>query len=143
MAPTGMVGREATVVRMDGMVLLEVEDEAEQVTTMLRTRFPSLTENPTFFPFLWHIPVDVADRVEATTRRTSSSVVDWMAPTVRDHSAGMVGREATVVRMDGMVLLEVEDEAEQATRALRARLAALAENLACCPPFGTYRWMCG
>ena len=79
--------------------------------------------------------VDVADWVEAMTRRTSSSVEDRMAPTVRDHSAGMVGRKATVVCMDGMVLLEVEDEAEQATRALRARLAAFAENLAFCPLF--------
>ena len=56
--------------------------------------------------------MDMADRVEAMTRRTSSSVEDRMAPTVRDHSAGMVGRRATVVLMDGMVLLEVEDEAE-------------------------------
>ena len=55
----GMVGQEATVVHMDGMVLLKVEDEAERVTRMLRTRFPALTENPTFFPFLWHISVDV------------------------------------------------------------------------------------
>ena len=29
------------------------------------------------------------------------------------------------------------------TRLSRARLAALAENLAFCSPFGTYRWMCG
>ena len=54
-----MVDRKAAAVRMDGMVLLDVEDEDEQATRMLRTRFPALTENPTFFPFLWHIPVDV------------------------------------------------------------------------------------
>ena len=75
----------------------------------------------------------MADRVEATTRRTSSSVADRMGPTVRDRSAEMVGRKATMARVDGTGLLEVEDEAEQATRALRARLAALAENLAFCP----------
>ena len=80
--------------------------------------------------------MDVADRVEATTRRTSSSVVDRMAPTVRDYLAGMVGREATTVRMDGMVLLEVEDEAEQATRMLRTRFPALAEN----PTFFPFLW---
>ena len=36
-----------------------------------------------------------------------------MEPTVRDHSAKMVGQKATVVRVDGVDLLEVEDEAEQ------------------------------
>ena len=87
--------------------------------------------------------MDVVDWVETTTRRTPSSVVDRVEPTVRDHSAGMVGRKSTMVRVDGMVLLEVEDKVEQATRALRARLAALVENLAFCPLFGTYRWMCG
>ena len=37
-----------------------------------------------------------------------------MEPTVRDHSAEMVDREATVVCVDGVVLLEVEDKAGQA-----------------------------
>ena len=37
-----------------------------------------------------------------------------MGPTVRDHSAEMVGRKATVVRVDGVVLLEVEDDVGQA-----------------------------
>ena len=60
--------------------------------------------------------MDMADRVEATTRRASSSVPDRMEPTVRDHSAEMVGRKATVVLVDGVDLLEVEDEAEQAPR---------------------------
>ena len=59
-------------------------------------------------------PVDVADRVEATTRRTSPGMADRMEPTVRDHSAEMVGRTTTVVRVDGVDLLEVEDETEQA-----------------------------
>ena len=48
-----------------------------------------------------------------------------------------------MAHVDGTGLLEVEDEAEQATRALRARLAALAENLALFPLLGTYRRMCG
>ena len=58
--------------------------------------------------------MDTADRVEAATRRRSSSVAVRMEPTVRDHSAEMVDREAAVVLADGVDLLEVEDEAEQA-----------------------------
>ena len=37
-----------------------------------------------------------------------------MEPTVRDHSVEMVDRVATVVRVDRVVLLEVEDEARKA-----------------------------
>ena len=37
-----------------------------------------------------------------------------MAPTVRDHSAEVVDREATVVRVDGVVLLEVEEKTGRA-----------------------------
>ena len=37
-----------------------------------------------------------------------------MEPTVRDHSAEMVDREAAVVRVDGVVLLEVENKTGQA-----------------------------
>ena len=47
--------------------------------------------------------LNMVDRVETVVRRTSSSVVDWMEPTVRDHSAEMVDREAMVVRVDGVV----------------------------------------
>ena len=50
-----LVDREATVVRVDGVALLKVEDEVGQATRML----PALTENLTFFPFFWHIPTDV------------------------------------------------------------------------------------
>ena len=57
--------------------------------------------------------LDLADRVEAATRRTSSSMVDRMEPTVRDHSTEMVDREAAAVRVEGVVLLEVEDEVGQ------------------------------
>ena len=49
---------------------------------------------------------DLADRVEAAARRTSSTMVDRMEPMARDHSAEMVDREATVVRMERVVLLE-------------------------------------
>jgi hypothetical protein len=41
-------------------------------------------------------------------------MVDRMEPKVRDHSTEMVNREETVVRVEGVVLLEVEDEAGQA-----------------------------
>ena len=58
--------------------------------------------------------LNMVDRVETVVRRTSSSVVDWMEPTVRDHSAEMVDREAAVARVDGVVLLEVEDKTGQA-----------------------------
>ena len=77
--------------------------------------------------------MDMADQVEATTRRTSLSVADRMAPTIRDYSAEVVDQKATVVRVDRVDLLEVEDEAGQAMRLPRARLAALAENLAFSP----------
>ena len=87
--------------------------------------------------------MDVADRVEATTRRRSSSVADRMAPTVRDHSAEVVDREATVVRVDGVDLLEVEDEAEQAhEECYGLECPPRPKNLSF-SPFGTYQWMCG
>ena len=52
--------------------------------------------------------------MESVVRGDAVDEVDRMEPTVRDHSAEMVDREATVVRMDGVGLLEVEDEAGQA-----------------------------
>ena len=52
--------------------------------------------------------------MEATTRRASSSVADRMESTVRDHSVEMVGRKAAVVRVDGVVLLEVENKTGRA-----------------------------
>ena len=46
-----MVDREATVVRVERVGLLEVEDEVGQVDEeRLRTRLPALAENLTFFP---------------------------------------------------------------------------------------------
>ena len=79
--------------------------------------------------------MDVADRVEATTRRTSSSVADRMEPTVRDHSAKMVGRKATVVRVDGVDLLEVEDEAEQAHEVAEDSVGRLGRKSRVLSPF--------
>ena len=79
--------------------------------------------------------MDVADRVEATTRRTSSSVADRMEPTVRDHSAEMVGRKATVVRVDGVDLLEVEDEAGQAHEVVKGSVGRLGRKSRVLFPF--------
>ena len=50
--------------------------------------------------------------METVVRRTPSSVVDRMEPTVREHTTDMVDREATVVHVERMGLLEVEDEVE-------------------------------
>ena len=79
--------------------------------------------------------MDVADRVEATTRQTSSSVVDRMEPTVRDHSAEMVGWKATVVRVDGVDLLEVEDEVRQAHEVAKGSVGLLGQKSRVLSPF--------
>ena len=63
--------------------------------------------------------------------------------TVRDHSAGMVGRQVTVVRADGVVLLEVEDEAGQAHKDAKGSVGHLGRKSRVLDPFGTYRLMCG
>ena len=51
--------------------------------------------------------------METVVQQTPSNVVDRMEPTVRDHTAKMVDREATVVRVERVGLLEVEDEVGQ------------------------------
>ena len=51
-----------------------------------------------------------------------------MGPAVRDHSAEMVGRKATVVRVDGVDLLEVEDKAEQAHEVAKGSVGRLAKG---------------
>ena len=86
--------------------------------------------------------MNMADWVEATAQRTSSSVVDRMAPTVRNHSTGMVGPEDTMVRVDGVVLLEVEDEVGQVDEDAKASVYNLDRKSHVLSPFGTYRWMC-
>ena len=52
----------------------------------------------------------LADRVETVVRQTPSSVDDQMEPTVREHTTEMVEWEATVVRVERVGLLEMEDE---------------------------------
>jgi hypothetical protein len=73
--------------------------------------------------------VDVADRVE---------------PMFRGHAAGTTDREASVVRVERVVLLEVEDEsgrtdkAAEVSSAFYGRKSHLFSLL-----LGTYWWMCG
>ena len=81
--------------------------------------------------------------MEAVALRTSSSVVDRMEPTVRDHLAEMVDREATVVRVEGVVLLEVEDEVGQVDEDAKDSVDHYDRKSHLFPLFGTYRWMCG
>ena len=88
--------------------------------------------------------MDVADWVEATTRRASSSVADRMEPTVRDNSGEMVGQKVTVVRVDGVVLLEVEDKTGRAHEDAKGPVGRLGrKSRVLSPIFGTYLWMCG
>ena len=82
--------------------------------------------------------------MEAASQRTSSSVLDRMEPTVRDHSAEMVDREATVVRVDRVVLLEVEDKVGKVDEEAKDSVAHLGQKSRVLSLlFGTYRWMCG
>ena len=53
-------------------------------------------------------------------------------------------RELTVVRVDGVVLLEVEDEAGQAYEDVKDSVGHLGRKSRVLSPLvGTYRWMCG
>ena len=71
-------------------------------------------------------------------------VVDRMEPMVRDHSAEMVDREAMVGHVEGVVLLEVEDEVRQADKDAKDSVGHLGrKSRVLSPLFGTYRWMCG
>ena len=56
---------------------------------------------------------DLADRVETVVRRTQLSMVDRIDPTVREHTADMADRETTVVHVERMGLLKVEDEVDE------------------------------
>ena len=44
-----------------------------------------------------------------------------MKPTVQEYMADAMDREATVVRVEGMSMLEVEDKVEQGQRGLSRR----------------------
>ena len=67
-----------------------------------------------------------------------------MEPTVRDHSREMVDQEATVVRVEGVVLLELEDEDGQVDEDTKDSVDHLDQKSHILSPlFGTYRWMCG
>ena len=57
-------------------------------------------------------------------------MVDWMEPTVREHTTDMVNREVTVVHVERMGLLEVEDEVERSRRGRNEmRLITITEYL--------------
>jgi hypothetical protein len=57
----------------------------------------------------WQRP-DPVDWVETTVRRKLLGVVDRVEPMFREHAAGMADREASVVRVERVVLLEMENE---------------------------------
>jgi hypothetical protein len=48
--------------------------------------------------------------VEPTVRQKPLGVVDRVVPMFREHAAGMADREASVVRVERVVLLELENE---------------------------------
>ena len=87
---------------------------------------------------------DMVDREASMVRGHMVDVVNQMEPTVRDHSAEMVGRKATMVRVDGVDLLEVDDEAGQAHEVAKRSVGRLGRKSRVLSPIsGTYRWMCG
>ena len=50
------------------------------------------------------------DRVETVVRRTPTSMVDRMELTFREHATDTVDREATMVHVERMGMVEVEDK---------------------------------
>ena len=58
-------------------------------------------------------------------------MVDQMEPMVRGHAVDMVDREATMVRVERMGMLEVEDEVRRGCEG--NRLITIAENLTSSP----------
>jgi hypothetical protein len=57
---TEMVDQEATVVQVERVVLLEVEDEAGQADKDAKDSVDHLDrKSHVLFPLFWHIPVDV------------------------------------------------------------------------------------
>jgi predicted protein tyrosine phosphatase len=52
----------------------------------------------------------MVDRMETTVQQKSLGVVDRVEPMFQEHTASMANREASVVRMERVVLLEVENE---------------------------------
>ena len=76
-------------------------------------------------------------------RRTLLSVVDRMEIAVQDHMTEMVDRKATVVHVERVGLLEVEDEVGQVDEEAKDSVDHLDRKSHVLSPFGTYRWMCG
>ena len=71
---------------------------------------------------------------EIVVRQTPSSIVDRMEPTVREHMADVADREATVVHVERMGLLEVEDEVKRSRRGCNETwLIPITENLTSFP----------
>ena len=66
-----------------------------------------------------------------------------MEPAVRDHTAEMVDREATVVRVERVGLLEVEDKVGQVDEDAKDSVDHHDGKSHIFPVLGTYRWMCG
>ena len=61
-------------------------------------------------------------------------MVDRMEPIVRDHATDTVDREATVVRVERMGMLEGEDEVGRSRRGHKGtRLITITENLTSFP----------
>jgi hypothetical protein len=53
---------------------------------------------------------DVEDRVEPTVRQKPLGVVDRVVPMFQEHAAGTADQEASMVRVERVVLLKVENE---------------------------------
>jgi hypothetical protein len=59
---------------------------------------------------VWQQSLGVVDRMETTVRPKSLAVVDRVEPMFQEHAASMADREASVVCVERVVLLEVENE---------------------------------
>jgi aminoglycoside N3'-acetyltransferase len=58
---------------------------------------------------VWSTP-GVVDRMETTVRSKSLAVVDRVEPIFQEHAASMADREASVLYVERVVLLELENE---------------------------------
>jgi hypothetical protein len=68
-----------------------------------------LSGDESYEGLVWSAP-GVVDRMETMVRPKSLVVVDQVEPMFQEHAASMADREASVVRVERVVLLEVENE---------------------------------
>jgi hypothetical protein len=67
------------------------------------------SDDESYEGLVWSAP-SLVERMETTVRQTSLGVVDRVEPIFQEHATSMADREASVVRVEWVVLLEVENE---------------------------------